>query len=78
MFKILNCCDTLEKKEIVRLMEPFYRLEKSRNKLYGGTGLGLAIVNRILQLHNSNFGIDFIDTQFIFYFDLNKINNDFE
>lgn len=33
------------------LFEPFYRIEQSRNKLYGETGLGLAFTKEIIQLY---------------------------
>ncbi|HWV83504.1 MAG TPA: ATP-binding protein, partial [Hyphomicrobiaceae bacterium] len=31
--------------------EPFYRLEKSRNRSTGGSGLGLAIARQITEAH---------------------------
>jgi signal transduction histidine kinase len=37
--------------ELVRVLEPFYRLEESRNRETGGVGLGLAITNSIVQAH---------------------------
>lgn len=35
--------------ELARVMEPFYRVENSRNRGTGGTGLGLAIVQQLTQ-----------------------------
>lgn len=37
--------------DLAHLFDPFYRVEKSRNRHSGGSGLGLFIVKRILQLH---------------------------
>ena len=37
--------------ELERVFEPFYRLERSRNRDTGGTGLGLSIARQIAQLH---------------------------
>lgn len=37
--------------KIEQALQPFNRLEQSRNKSSGGFGLGLAIVNRIVQWH---------------------------
>ena len=33
------------------MLEPFYRLEESRNRETGGVGLGLAITQSIVQAH---------------------------
>jgi signal transduction histidine kinase len=35
-------------KELGRVLEPFYRLETSRNRDTGGTGLGLAIAAQLM------------------------------
>jgi signal transduction histidine kinase len=37
--------------ELVRVLEPFYRLEQSRSHETGGVGLGLAIAQSIVQSH---------------------------
>lgn len=39
------------------LFEPFYRIEPSRNKLYGGTGLGLAFAKEVIQLYRGDICI---------------------
>jgi len=38
--------------DLDRVMEPFVRLESSRNRTTGGVGLGLAISNSIIRRHN--------------------------
>ena len=35
--------------EVAKVMQPFYRIEESRNRASGGTGLGLAIAQRLAQ-----------------------------
>lgn len=47
----------IESKEIPRLFERFYRVEKSRNRNDGGSGLGLAIVKHILESHGQNIHV---------------------
>lgn len=41
-----------------KILEPFYRIDKSRSRQSGGAGLGLAITAMILKRHNCNIRID--------------------
>lgn len=45
-------------KDIPRLTERFYTVDKARSRELGGTGLGLAIVKHILQAHGGSLEID--------------------
>lgn len=53
----------IEAKNIPRLFERFYRVDKSGARSQGGSGLGLAIVKHIIEAHNekiyvkSNYGL---------------------
>jgi signal transduction histidine kinase len=47
----------IETEEINKIFEPFYRVDKSRDKKISGYGLGLSIVKKILDSHNSTFEI---------------------
>lgn len=42
----------VSKEEQEKIFQPFYRVEKGRNREYGGYGLGLAIVKEIVEKHN--------------------------
>jgi signal transduction histidine kinase len=44
----------IPEQELVRVFEPFYRLENSRNQETGGIGLGLAIAQSIIQSHGGS------------------------
>ena len=45
----------IPKKELKKVLEPFYRVESSRNRNTGGVGLGMTIANDIIQNHGGDF-----------------------
>lgn len=48
----------IEKKDLDRIMEAFYMVDKSRTRKHGGAGLGLAIVKEIVDLHEGTINFD--------------------
>lgn len=52
-----NTGSYIDEEEIVKIFNPFYRVEKSRNRSTGGSGLGLCIVKMILDSHNVEYNI---------------------
>jgi signal transduction histidine kinase len=45
--KVLDRGPGIAEDELVQVMQPFYRVESSRNRGTGGTGLGLAIAQQL-------------------------------
>jgi two-component system phosphate regulon sensor histidine kinase PhoR len=71
--KISDDGEGIEKQNISRLFERFYRVDKSGARSEGGSGLGLAIVKHIIEAHNEKV---YVESEFgkgsIFSFTLEK------
>ncbi|WP_432406178.1 sensor histidine kinase [Wukongibacter sp. M2B1] len=72
-FYIENTETYIPEAEIDNIWDRFYRVEHSRNRLFGGTGLGLNIVKNILKLHKSDYGVRNTEYGVEFYFSLPKL-----
>lgn len=48
----------IQKEELPKIIEKFYRVDSSRNKKIEGFGLGLALVNNFVTLHKATLHID--------------------
>lgn len=48
----------IPEKELEKIRQPFYMVDKSRSRKAGGAGLGLALCEEIARIHGARFSID--------------------
>lgn len=53
-FQVADNGRGMEEKELARITEAFYRVDKARSRSQGGAGLGLALCKQIVELHNGS------------------------
>lgn len=54
---IANTGPEIPARDLPKIFDQFYRVEKSRSQTYGGSGLGLTICRRIVELHGGSIEV---------------------
>lgn len=68
--QIINTGTRIENLEDI--FQPFFRVEKSRNKATGGSGMGLYIVKKVLELHGMDYQMKNIEGGVMFEITLDR------
>lgn len=66
--EIENEGEHIEKEELEKIWDKFYKVDKSRSRKLGGTGIGLAVVKNIIVLHGGECGVENTERGVKFYF----------
>lgn len=53
-FQVVDNGRGMEKAELAKITEAFYRVDRARSRRQGGAGLGLSLCKQIAELHNGN------------------------
>lgn len=62
IFTVDNDGPSIPEEDLPRLWDPFYRVDKARNRTDGGTGLGLTIVRAAARAHGGNCEVENLPT----------------
>lgn len=62
--------------DLHHIWDTFYRADRSGSRELGGTGIGLSIVKAILQLHDSEYGVQNEDDGVLFFLTLPLYHNE--
>ncbi len=62
-----NTADNVDKENLDKLFDRFYRLDQSRNSQTGGNGIGLSIAKSIVNIHKGKITVRYDDMGYIIF-----------
>ncbi|WP_119866339.1 ATP-binding protein [Clostridium isatidis] len=63
---VLNTGAYIPEEQMEKIFDPFFRLEKSRNKNKGGSGLGLYLVKKVFEALSINYSVKNLEQGVLF------------
>lgn len=67
---VFNTGDNIPEKEMCKIWDVCYKVDKARSRKYGGHGIGLSLVKLIVQLHSGMVWVENVTEGVIFYIEL--------
>lgn len=67
-----NTSEGIQKEEIDKIWDSFYKIDKSRTREVGGHGLGLSIVKAIQEAHGNGYGVINKEGKVCFWFEIKQ------
>ena len=69
---VFNTGTPIPEKDLPRVFEKFYKVDKARTREYGGSGIGLSIVRAIMDGHHESCGVTNYENGVAFWFTLDS------
>ena len=73
---VFNTGENIEKENLSRIWNRFFKVDESRNREDGGSGIGLSIVRAIMNNYGNDFGVENKPNGVEFYFDIDLERKD--
>lgn len=67
---VFNTGTPIPEKDVERIWDKFYKVDKARTREYGGNGIGLSIVKAIMESFKKGYGVRNYDNGVEFWFEL--------